>query len=538
MASQSKKNKRKVSYRLHTQRSKTLPTEEDALDYLEVANLMERRYRTKNDRRDEVELWIKRRYITVADAVASFPSYSDHVEVNQLGTKLIDWAAILEQYSGDRIDASQSVNKLSANHVVKMTRAKTAINWLKQNYPDLQVPHKVLQEEINQQRRDAVPLSTQEKWIIAMRQILSAAIELKMIGGENPAEKIKVRRRGATRVTPNHRRHILPDEWIKSLLPATFDMVDLTKEEPRLKVRKPLRGKSKLSLIAPEELDALPHQVSRQHLRKLLNVAPITLQRYMKDGLLPYIKPNQGNQSSHSPHNTISKSIVIEWVKNSKESVPENFYFEKRTREKVAMRGMFPLAFRIGLFCGLRNSEIVWLPWDHVDLDRRILRVTKVTSPRGEVWSPKSDKEENEEVTEFREIGMVQELVDLFKAERKRLKKHNLFDFFIFPSGNPRGPVDAGKPNGPRVLNENFQKLLRYCGYPTRKEGGNHTFYSLRHCYATGLLREGEELRTVQERMGHADIRTTQHYLHAVEANEIVEDRLASRWASSDIASQ
>ena len=78
---------------------------------------------------------------------------------------------------------------------------------------------------------------------------------------------------------------------------------------------------------------------------------------------------------------------------------------------------------------------------------------------------------------------------------------------YLFPG--TRNGWRADKPITPKVIWEAVQEAARKAGI--QKHVTPHT---LRHCFATHMLEDGADLRTIQVLMGHKDIEATTRYLH------------------------
>jgi len=203
--------------------------------------------------------------------------------------------------------------------------------------------------------------------------------------------------------------------------------------------------------------------------------------------------------------------------------------FTKEEIQKIfgKMKGEYALMAKLIYGCGLRLSECITLRVKDIDFKKNILIIRDGKGGKDRVTVlPDNLKVELENHLKIvkriyrmdrkNNIAGV-ELPDALERKYPNAGKEWGW-FWVFPSQSlsisPRENIIRRHHIYPSTLQRAFKKAMKEAGI-----NKNGTIHSLRHSFATHLLEQGYDIRTVQELLGHKNVQTTMIYTHIAKRN-------------------
>ena len=268
---------------------------------------------------------------------------------------------------------------------------------------------------------------------------------------------------------------------------------------------------------------------------KLKDIKPIHIQRFVNalEERDTYFDGRKGKLSSATIHRyyTMVQSVMHSAYKlgligsnpadgdritlpKCEEETTEIFNEQELTAMLQALEDeplQFRLLIHLALNTGCRRGELTGLKWSDIDYQTGMLTVSRSNY---KLTGDKEIKSKSTKTGKSRRIMLPPYCLLMLRRYRaEQLQIQMLMgdkwqgDEWIFIQAD-------GKPMYPSTPTLQFSRFLKRHNLEHRK------FHALRHTSATLLLSSGTNIKNVAARLGHAQLKTTNRYVHAVEQAE------------------
>lgn len=177
---------------------------------------------------------------------------------------------------------------------------------------------------------------------------------------------------------------------------------------------------------------------------------------------------------------------------------------ELKAIQKSFVGNKYELLVNTAIYTGMREGELCALKWENVNLKEGYIHVNESIKTVA-VFDEDGNKTiqtltlDPKTKNSIRDIYIPDVLINM-------LKKAPHHSEYVFSNDN--------EPVSHKSLYFQWKKVLTKSNIPYKK------FHALRHTYASTLLANGADLKSVQDLMGHYDIKITQTYLHSLPENK------------------
>lgn len=173
-------------------------------------------------------------------------------------------------------------------------------------------------------------------------------------------------------------------------------------------------------------------------------------------------------------------------------------------------------AYEFDLATGLRQSELLGLRWQDVNLEKGSISIrnTIMRQRNFEDGESKTKIVKGKPKTKKgnREIPLPPTILKKLKAHKEKQEQESIEYETVWTNTGLVFTSEVGTNIEPRRLLDTFHKLLS-------KEGlKKHGLHTLRHTFATRAIESGMDVKTLSELLGHEDISTPLNlYVHSSE---------------------